>query len=65
MDAEPGYLAAIADGRESWRRCQIAALAREAPEIVAQNLAEEHSYRIAPPEGGHHPARRTDTLRLV
>jgi hypothetical protein len=64
VDAVDGYATALEDGRQRWRERQIAVLAREAPEIVAQTLIDEHGYQVVPPEGGHPPARR-ETLRGI
>ncbi len=56
IDAEPGAQEALAQGREVWRRKQIAALVRDVPEEAVRVL-EEHGYSVHPPPAGPRPTK--------
>lgn len=50
-DHHPGWRQAVEAGRERWRRRQLAALVRDAPDEAIRVL-RENGYRIEPPESG-------------
>lgn len=54
IDAPEGALDALADGREGWRRLQLAAAVRDAPETAADALAAL-DYEIGRPKDGPKP----------
>ena len=51
VDPAPGWEAALAAGRERWRRHQIGALVRDAPDEAVRVL-QENGYVVVPPPGG-------------
>lgn len=51
FDRMPGARQAIEDGREQWRRLQIATLVRDAPEVAVDALTEL-GYKVAEPDIG-------------
>jgi len=51
VDAADGWESALATGRERWRRHQIGALVRDAPDEAVRVL-EELGYVVAMPQGG-------------
>jgi hypothetical protein len=61
VDAEPGAQSVLDDGRMVWRRRQISAAVRDAPEEAA-GVLERLGYTVTRPESG--PASdRVDRLR--
>ncbi|MCW2693092.1 MAG: hypothetical protein JWM67_1696 [Mycobacterium sp.] len=52
VDAPAEALPALGDGREQWRRDQLAAAVRDSPETAARVLEQELGYRVARPAGG-------------
>lgn len=60
VDTASGYQAVLEAGRQRWRRRQIGASVRDAPEVAAAILAEL-GYAIEPPDGTH-PPERSDRL---
>lgn len=63
VDAEDGWRRHLEDGRERWRRLQLRAAIRDAPDEAAATLAEL-GYMVTAPEGGH-PDPTIDRLRLI
>lgn len=63
IDCLEGVDQALADGREQWRRMQIAASVRDSPRTVVQML-ETLGYSVTPPQGGH-PPDRPEQLRSI
>ncbi|WP_219415489.1 hypothetical protein [Pseudonocardia nigra] len=61
FDLRPGAQAILEEGRERWRRRQIGALVRDAPDEAVRVLGEL-GYTILPPASGHAPAN-TASLR--
>lgn len=53
IDALPGAPAVLCEGRERWRRKQIGALVRDAPDEAVRVLSEL-GYDISPPATGEH-----------
>jgi hypothetical protein len=53
IDVLPGTPAVLCEGRERWRRRQIGALARDAPDEAVRVL-RELGYGISPPATGEH-----------
>jgi hypothetical protein len=51
VDPVPGWQAALEAGRERWRRHQIGALVRDAPDEAVRVL-EENGYVVVPPSSG-------------
>lgn len=60
VDSQQGAQSAIEKGRIDWRRRQLAAATRDAPDTAARVL-DELGYTIKPPVGGH-PAERSSRL---
>lgn len=60
IDTLPDAFGVLADGRERWRRRQIAALVRDAPD-EAVRLLTEIGYDVTPPESGE---RKPNTTAL-
>lgn len=58
VDPASGWEAALAVGRERWRRHQIGALVRDAPEEVVRVL-EENGYLVTLPPGGPREPKRS------
>jgi hypothetical protein len=52
VDAQPGWRTAVEEGREAWRRTQLRAAVRDAPEEAAEAL-ELLGYSVKPPDTGH------------
>lgn len=52
VDAQPGAEKALAAGRTSWRKRQLAASVRDSPETAASVLREQLGYEVRPPEAG-------------
>ncbi len=51
IDGQDGWRARLAKEREVWRRRQVAAIVRDAPDEVLRVL-RENGYDVAPPAGG-------------
>lgn len=64
VDAPPGALVALGDGRQQWRRDQLAAAVRDSPETAARALEEELGYQVIRPETGPRNDR-LDRLRAI
>lgn len=62
VDHQDGWRDALADGRERWRRMQIAAVVRDAPEDAVAALAVL-GYQIQLPDGTTTPPDNRDRLR--
>jgi hypothetical protein len=61
VDKEEGALVALAEGRATWRRVQLAAAVRDSPEVAASVL-EDFGYTVVRPQDG--PANeRLDRLQ--
>jgi hypothetical protein len=58
VDPQPGWRAAVEEGREAWRRTQLRAAVRDAPEDAAEEL-ERMGYSVKPPDDGHPPMNPT------
>ena len=52
IDVLPGALAALTEGRERWKRRQIATLVRDAPDEAVRVLVEEFGYTVTAPTAG-------------
>jgi hypothetical protein len=63
IDTEPGYRRVLDEGRARWRRRQIGAAVRDAPE-EAVGVLRELGYWIVEPNDGA-PAERTDRLTCM
>jgi len=61
IDAQAGHQDALENGREAWRRRQIATLVRDAAEEAVRVL-QENGCAVSPPVSGA-LATRLDTLR--
>lgn len=57
-------LEALADGREDWRRTQVAAATRDAPEVAIRVL-EDLGYEVRLQEGREKPKPQTERLRAL
>lgn len=60
IDVAAGFQAVLDEGRAQWRRRQLGAAVRDAPEEAVRVL-NEMGYEISPPHEGH-PPERTDRL---
>lgn len=62
IDMLPGALAVLTEGRERWKRRQIATAVRDAPDEAVRVLKEEFGYTITPPTTGE-PKPNTTALQ--
>jgi hypothetical protein len=62
FDLRPGAVRILQDGRERWRRRQIGALVRDAPDVAVRVL-DELGYTVKIPDTGHHPTNTASLLR--
>jgi hypothetical protein len=53
IDVLPDTSSVLAEGRERWRRRQVGALVRDAPDEAVRVL-EELGYEVSPPATGEH-----------
>jgi len=62
LDTEPGYRAALAEGRERWRVHQTLAVIRDAPDLAIEYL-RDHGYTVE--IIGPHLPRNSERLRRL
>ena len=57
-------LEALADGREEWRRTQVAAATRDAPGVAAR-IPRALGYEVGLQKGHEEPSTQTEKLRAL
>ncbi|MBE7326040.1 hypothetical protein IEQ44_15440 [Nocardioides sp. Y6] len=62
VDSTPEGLEALRDGREGWRRAQIGAVVRDAPDVAIRVLTEL-GYEVRLKSGTKRPGEKTKRLR--
>lgn len=64
IDTTAEWREVLAEGRARWRRRQIGAAVRDAPEVAAKVLRDELHYMVEPPATGA-SAERTEKLKRI